>query len=203
MIVRTADFSAHIAAHAGISIDRAAQAGITVLKGIGSHLSGPVRELVAEELPPPLDDAVLAAGESMATPIEERVMLPGETAGEGREIVTSVCCVLAEELSTEAVAAIGEDLPAGYASLFAAPEPEAAPEVGERDDTLATGRPGSRRPIADARADRTQTDSVAAGNPHASTKLSSTPGTTQERRGETLAEGQDEDADRTLAGSHR
>ncbi|NVB81796.1 MAG: hypothetical protein HOV81_25600 [Kofleriaceae bacterium] len=202
--MRIDDFSAHVAAHAGISTDRAAQAGVTVLKSIGSHLSRPARELVAEELPPPLGKAVLAGDETVATPIEERVIVPGETAGEGREIVTSVCCVLAEELSTEAVAAIGSSLPPGYGSLFVTPEAEAStPAVGERDDTLATGRPGSRHAIADARADRTQTDSIAAGNPHAATKLSSSTGTTQERQGETLAEGHQEDVDRTLSGSHR
>lgn len=204
MIVRIADFADHVAAHAGISMDRAEQAVVAVLKGIGTYLTPPVRELVAEELPAPLGDAVRDP-DTPATTIEERVLAPGETAGEGREIVASVCRVLDEELSTDALAAIREALPPGYESFFAGSEPgeRPPPPRGERDDTLATGRPGSRRPIAEARLDRTQTSSVAAGNPHDATKLSSTTGTTQERRHETLAEGQPEDPDRTLAGSHR
>lgn len=202
MIARSADFATHVAAHAGVPPARAEDASVAVLKGIGSHLSGPTRELVAEELPASLGAAVLEA-ESRATPIEEHVLAPGETAGQAREIVASVCRVLVEELSTDAVAAIRGSLPVIYARLFASSAPEEPEPAGERDDTLATGHPGSRHPIADARPGRTQTNSVAAGNPHGATKLSSTTGTTQERRHETLAEGQQEEPDRSLAEARR
>jgi hypothetical protein len=66
------------------------------------------------------------------------------------------------------------------------PEPPRAPAPG----TLATGRPGSRHPLSEARADRAHAHSVVREeNPHGATKLSSAPGLTQEREGETLASG--------------
>lgn len=202
MIARTADFASHVAAHAGISTRRAEQAALAVLHGLGGYLSRPSRELVAEELPPSLGAAVVEADDHSGQ-LEDRVLAPGETAGEAREIVASVFRVLAEELSTEAVGAISSSLPAGYARFFATPSEELATPPGQRDDTLATGRPGSRHPIAEAQPDRTQTSSIAADNPHDETKLSSSPGTTQERRHETLAEGHEEDPDRTLSRTRR
>ena len=200
MIVRTEDFATHVAAHAGISAARATEVTVAVLKGIGIYLSGPTREFVAEELPPPLAAAVLEP-DDLATTIEERVLEPGATAGEAREIVASVCRVLAEELSTEAVSAIHASGPVGYAQLFATPSREQSGSAGDREDTLATGQPGSRHPIVEARPERTQTNSIAADNPHDATKLSSAAGTTQERSHETLAEGHEGDPERSLAGS--
>jgi hypothetical protein len=56
--------------------------------------------------------------------------------------------------------------------------------------TLAEGRPGSRRPLAEARPPAGQADSVArTDNPHGDTKLSSARGLTQEREKESIATG--------------
>ncbi|MDI1475187.1 DUF2267 domain-containing protein [Polyangium sp. y55x31] len=64
------------------------------------------------------------------------------------------------------------------------------PELG-KGNTLATGRPGSRKPLSEARPERAHADSVVrAENPHEETKLSSSRGLTQEREHETLAEGE-------------
>jgi hypothetical protein len=87
------------------------------------------------------------------------------------------------------------------------PEPESPDQVrpSERpdnrwDNTLASGRPGSRHPISDARPNRAHAHSVArSDNPHGDTKLSSSHGFTQERENETLADGRP-GPKRTLSG---
>jgi hypothetical protein len=63
------------------------------------------------------------------------------------------------------------------------------PGANRRRDTLAEGRPGSHHPVSSAHRPGAQSESLAADNPHAATKLSSTTGTTQERHRATLAEG--------------
>jgi uncharacterized protein (DUF2267 family) len=66
--------------------------------------------------------------------------------------------------------------------------------------TLAHGRPGSRHPIAEAAPPRGQTHSVARNDePHAETKLSSSPGLTQERHRESLATGRPPEPERPVA----
>ncbi|MBX3231426.1 MAG: hypothetical protein KIT84_10810 [Labilithrix sp.] len=71
-------------------------------------------------------------------------------------------------------------------------------ELG-RGHTLATGRPGSRHPISEARHAGAHAESVVrSDNPHGDMKLSSARGTTQEREHEDLAEGKP-GADRNLA----
>ena len=204
MIGSEEDLISHVAAHAGVFADRAARAVHAVLAGLGAYLGEADRQLVGSELPPAIG-AALHAGGGLATPIEERVREPGSTAGEAWELVASVCRVLAEELSAEAVAAVRDRAPASIAALLAAPgrdAPRHAAPAAHRD-TLAAGRPGSRHPVSEAPASRAQTGSVAGeANPHGATKLSSTPGSTQERRHETLAEGHP-GADHPLTGSRR
>jgi uncharacterized protein (DUF2267 family) len=203
MIANKDDFLSHVAGHAGISLDRAERAVHAVLSGLGAYLAAPARQLVAGELPPPLAAALLA-DVGLAAPIEERVLEPGTTAGQARELVASVCRVLAEELSADAVLALRAGAPPALAALLAEPAPEEPPHAGPaaRRQTLAAGRPGSLHPASEARSPGTQTDSVAAENPHAATKLSSTTGSTQERRHETLAEGH-LGSGRPLAGTRR
>ena len=193
----------HIAAHAGASTDVTRRATAAVLAGLGAHLSAAGRQLVAEELPPELAAALLA-GDRLATPIDERVLAPGITAGRARELIASVLRVLAEELSAEAVAALRGAAPPELAPLLEPPPREARPATAAsaRRETLATGRPGSQHPVSEARPQRAHTGSVATGNPHEATKLSSAAGSTQERRQETLAEGHP-GAERPIAGSHR
>jgi uncharacterized protein (DUF2267 family) len=196
-------FVEHVAAHAGLPFDRAERAVRAVLGGIGAYLTEAHRQLVAEELPPALG-ASLVGEHDVAMPIEERLLGPGMTAGRAREVIASACRVLVEELSNDALRALREDLPITMSALLAAPSPaiDREPAQPQRHATLASGRPGSTHPISEARPARRQTDSVAGNNPHASTKLSSASGTTQERHHETLAEGRP-GYDRALAGSRR
>ena len=76
-------------------------------------------------------------------------------------------------------------------------EPAPIPAVRAREQTtLAAARPGSHHPLSEARPDRAHRESVArADNPHGDTKLSSSPGLTQEREDDSLARGH--------PGSHR
>ncbi len=174
MISSTRTFTEHLAAHAGITVERAEQAAHSVIAGLGAYLRGSTQQLVAEELPPALAAALVAGGD-LARPIDERVIVPGLTAGAARELVASTCRVLAEELSSEALGALRLDLPRPVAELLVAASPEAAhlPPVHTRHETLAAGHTGSHRPISEGRTDRAHPGSVAATNPHAATKLSS------------------------------
>ncbi len=199
----TTSFVEHVAAHAGLSFDRAERAVRAVLGGIGAYLTDAHRQLVAEELPPALGASLLAEHD-IAKPLEERLLGPGITAGRAREVLASTCRVLAEELSNDALHALRADVPLTTAALLAAPSPASdhEPVQPQRHATLASGRPGSEHPISEAQPSPRHSDSVARRNPHATTKLSSATGTTQEREHETLAEGAP-GYDRALAGSRR
>lgn len=191
MIVTTDDFTSHVAAHAGVSTALAERATRVVLAGCGGYLSPAGRRFVADELPAALGAAVLA-GSDLATPIEERVHALETTVGHARELIASVCRVLVEALSTEAIAALRAAVPAGLASLLAGPMTSEAPLQPPSDrprDNLAGGRPASHHPVSEARPPDAQSESIATDNPHAATKLSSTTGSTQERHHETIAEG--------------
>lgn len=199
----TESFLAHVAGHTGMSVERVEPITRVVLSGLGAYLSPAMRQFVAEELPEPLGRA-LQDGAGVAVPLEERVLEPGITAGRAREVVAGVCHVLAEALSTEALRALQAAVPPSLRGLLVTPAPDLASAVPEprRDATLATGRPGSRHPISESRPAGGQTGSVAEANPHGGVKLSSSPGMTQERRHETVADGQP-GHDRTLSGSRR
>ena len=167
MLLRIDQLASHVAAHAGVSPPLAGYALRAVVSGIGGHLTPAFRQLVAEELPDPLATLVRSAVDDR-TPIEDRVHVNGMTAGQTRELIASVCRVLAEELSNEALQAMTTSLPASVAKLFVPP----APEVHHEPAPL-----------------HRQANWVGEPNPHAETKLSSARGTTQEREHETLAEG--------------
>ena len=190
MRIGVEDFCSHVAAHAGVSAARAEHATHVVLAGIGSHLSATHRQLVAEELPPQLAGWLNESVGRTEAPIEERVLVPGMSAGQTRELVASVCRVLAEELSVDAQQALQVSLPPPVAAWLTPGAPAASrPPSSDRTDTLATGRPGSHHPVSESAAERRHGDSIAAANPHDDTKLSSAHGTTQERDETTLAEG--------------
>jgi uncharacterized protein (DUF2267 family) len=191
MIANTDDLCSHVAAHAGVPAALAERATRAVLAGIGGTLTPAARELVADELPAGLGAAILAGG-SLATPIDEQVIALGVTVGQARELIASVCRVLVEELSSEAVDALRAGVPAALAALLVEPlagEPPPRPAPDRRRDTLAEGRPGSRRPLSDGADRGAQRGSIAEQNPHAETKLSSAAGARQERDHDTLSEG--------------
>jgi uncharacterized protein (DUF2267 family) len=200
-MMATQDLISHVAAHAGVSADIAERALRAVLSGIGAYLGAPHRQLVADELSPALAAALLAQS-GRARPIDKRLLGPGITAGDARELIASVCRVLAEELSGEALHAIRVSAPPEVAAFLAPPAPAAPPRPtpGAHRETLAAGHPGSRHPVSEARPPRAQPDSVAAENPRASSKLSSAAPSPPERFHETLAEGQP-GAAHSLAGS--
>lgn len=181
-------FLSHVAGHAGIPVVDADHVARTVLSGLGGYLTTTQRDLVADELPAELG-AALSESASIAVPIEERLLAAGMSASRAHELVASVCRVLGEELSTQALLVLRQAVPRPLAELLTWPSTEltARPERGTQS-TLASGRPGSRHPISEASALAPQSGSVADTNPHGLAKLSSAPGTTQERRHETLAE---------------
>lgn len=165
MLLRTELLAAHVAAHAGVSQPLAELALRAVVTGAGAYLTPASRQLIAEELPAELGEA-LEAGAHDKAPVEARLQVPGLTPGEHRELLASVCRVLAEELSHEAIDALTSSLPRSIAALFVPSSPDVP-----RASTL-----------------HRQTASVSNPNPHGETKLSSTEGTTQERERDTLAE---------------
>jgi uncharacterized protein (DUF2267 family) len=194
MIATIDDFVSHVVAHAGADAELAERASRAVLAAVGGYLGPAARELVASELPPPLR-AVVEGGSDLATPLEAHVVALGTTTGHARELIASVYRVLAEALSREALAALraAMPMPPGLAHVLDAPSPGESgelPRAGRPRDTLAAGQPGSHHPVSAARVPAGHSESVAADNPHASTKLSSSSGTTQERLHETIAEGQ-------------
>lgn len=185
-IMTTEDLIGHVAAHGGVSVATAEHATFAVLAGIGGYLSEGQRELVAGELPPELATALRETA-TLARPLLEHVLVPGMSVGHGRELIASVCRVFVEELSTEAVELLRVHVPA-IAMYLAEPAPDAR-YVRARPGSLAGGRPGSSHPISTSTRSAAHTDSVAASNPHGTTKLSSSPGSTQERDHDTIAEG--------------
>jgi len=181
---------AHVAAHAGVAPTTADFALRTVLAGIGTRLSPSARDLLVDELPSPF--AALVNEESVALPIEERLLAKASNVGHARELAASACRVLAEALSREALQALRDALPPSIAAFVTIPAPEYVPGRSDRPRGIASGHFGSAHPLHEARIERAHTGSVAAANPHDDTKLSSSPGTTQERLHETLAEGHPE-----------
>jgi uncharacterized protein (DUF2267 family) len=196
-------FIAHVADHAGISIEHAERVTRTVLSGLGSYLTPAIRQFIADELPVPLG-RVFGEDVGVAVPLEEQVLEAGLTAGQARELVASVCRVLTEQLSTDALTALRTGVPPLLADRLVTPADDLTtpPPEPRRHATLATGRPGSAHPLSESHPTRNQAGSVAEDNPHGAAKLSSSPGMTQERQHETFAEGQP-GYDRPLAGARR
>jgi uncharacterized protein (DUF2267 family) len=151
MLLRIDQLASHVAAHAGVSTPLADYALRAVLTGIGGYLSPAFRQLIAEELPPPLAHSLQSAANERR-PLEDRVQLTGMSQGHTRELIASVCKVLAEELSDEALRALCTALPPATAVLFVPSSP-----------------PLDRPYVPYHR----QANSVAEPNPHADYKLSS------------------------------
>ena len=108
----------HVANRAGVPLTFADYGLRAVLTAIGPQLSPTGRELVAEELPPAL------APELSSGPMREldpHDLMPGMRPGQAHAIVVSVCRVLADELSPEALAAVRTALPGDLARLFGRP----------------------------------------------------------------------------------
>jgi hypothetical protein len=151
MLLRIDQLASHVAAHAGVSTPLADYVLRAVMTGIGGYLSPAFRQLIAEELPSPLVHALQSAVNDRR-PIEDRVRLTGMSPSHTRELIASVCKVLAEELSDDAVRALCTSLPPATAVLFVPSAPAVEPP-----------------PVPYHR----QANSIAEANPHADVKLSS------------------------------
>lgn len=147
-------------------------------------LAVPLREIVAASA----YDADFDAAE-----LYERIRRrSGVSASLARENAQVVMTALGRGLPDEVVRRLDHALPEELAGLLHERDVGEPPPAGAaRGHTLATGRPGSRHPIAESPATRAHSHSVVReDNPHGETKLSSTRGLTQEREGESLAAGQ-------------
>lgn len=180
MLLRIDQLASHVSAHAGVSAPLAEHALRAVVTGIGAYLSPASRQLVAEELTPPLATA-LGSASGDRRPLEDRLQVTGLVPGRIRELLASVCRVLAEELSDDAVRAVTSALPPHVATLFVPSSPDVPhPSPAYRQpSSVAEPNPHGEDKLSSARG-RTQSDSVADANPHGDIKLSSSRG----RRGE-------------------
>ncbi|MGK4005317.1 DUF2267 domain-containing protein [Sorangium sp. So ce1036] len=182
--------------------DEAERAIAVTARTLGERLLEDEAAAVAGGLPGPVAAAVRGAtyqGDFDRDELYDRIARrEGAPRGFGMEHAQAVCQVIGEALPEAERQRLQKHLP-DWADLFApreagAPPPRpvhaaAPPEVGH-GATLATGRPGSRRPLSEARPEPAHAESVArSDDPHADTRLSSSPGLTQERLQETLAEG--------------
>jgi uncharacterized protein (DUF2267 family) len=193
MIPTTEAFAQHVASHAATTEDQALRAARIVLARLGAYASPDQRRFLAAELPPSLAMALNEPAEldDLALSLE-RVSEPPMHAGPALELVASVCRVLVEELSTEAVDLLRAVAPAELGRMLNPPGPEMPAAPGTAGyESLASGKPGSEHPIAETPTPtRAQDDSLAqSAAGHEDTKLSTAHGTTQERARTTLAEG--------------
>ena len=136
----TETFIGHVAAHAGVSAERAELVTRAVLARIGGSLTPEHRQLIAEELPPALAAAVHAP----------EAMVDEALGTHQHELVVSVYRVLAEELSSEGLDCLRDSLPPRTSELLVAGAPPAT-NVPVHGDSLANGKPGSKRPSSERR----------------------------------------------------
>jgi uncharacterized protein (DUF2267 family) len=182
MLLRIEQLASHVAAHAGVSMPLADYSLRAVVTGIGGYLSPDSRRLIAEELPSPLVGALESAIDERK-PIEERVQLTGMTPSQTWELVASVCRVLAEELSDDAVHILIASLPERVATMFvrASADVQRAEVHHRQSQSVLNPNPHGDIKISsvgprpfDIRITNRQAGSVAEPNPHAEGKLSST-----------------------------
>ena len=141
MITSAHEFVRGVHAHAGGDEQQVACVVPIVLSAIGPYLGPAERGLLAEELPAPLD-TVVARSTDLATPVEERVVAIGVKVGRARELIASVCRILADNLSTEALDVLARSLPPDLAALFAPGSTGARQHPKRSSTTLAEGRAG-------------------------------------------------------------
>ena len=178
-------------------VERAVAAALGAL---GERLGEDELHALGTQLPTPLVGMLRRGEHGGALDLADFYARVGRREGVGpgfaREHAQVVCRVLGEAMSDDARSIMEAHFPALHAELFA-PRPRpgdppphvhrAQPSVGA---TLATGRPGSHHPLSEARPEPAHSHSVArSAHPHEDTKLSTSRGSTQERLGETLAEG--------------
>lgn len=187
----------------GADESAAEQALRATLIVLGQRLTDDESRALRTDLPEKLAAVVAQSeydGDFDAAELYERVRRrqPELSAGMARERTEVVLRVLTGVLSDEVVQRLVRALPADLGRHLlpievGEPPPHARPAREPQSahvTTLAHGRPGSTRPLSEARALPGHTHSVAENaDPHADTKLSSSRGFTQERHRESLASG--------------
>lgn len=178
--------------------DRVARATVEAL---GELLVDHDRRRLAEHLPDPLARALRDGEPGQDFELDDfyaRVQRrEGVTLGFGVEHAQAVCQALTEVLGDEMTIYLVRRLPADFEPLFerrrvpttppVAPHgPRSMPGLGR---TLATGRPGGTRPIAEYRRAGQAGSIVESPDPHAETKLSEARGLSSERAEHTIARG--------------
>ncbi len=178
---------------------------LEVVRNLGAHLPPALSGRAAERLPAAFGSALGSSAATVGRSVETMYDRVGETTGlrmpKALELAQAAVRVLARAFGPTLCAEIGEALPADWSALLTAPEPVvgarprvravAAPEAPVHTrQTLASGRPGSLRPLASSRPAEAHRHSIAAhDDPHGETKLASAPGTRRDRREDTLARG--------------
>jgi uncharacterized protein (DUF2267 family) len=151
-----------------------------VVMAVGERLHDDEREALGRTLPESLAPAlgrVAYAGDFDRDAFFSRVARHEAVAMcFGVEHAEVVCQALGALLPEEELIRLRRQLGASIGALFDAPEeiPTIARTTSTAGSTLSSGRPGSRHPISESRADRAQSNSVVrTENPHGDTKVSS------------------------------
>lgn len=177
----------------------AEQALVAGLRRLGSVLPQRLVRALEDALPEECAEPLSAGSQEPAETVAELGSADRQSAT--LERMQEVYGSLRPLLSPELVHQLVRELPPELAQAFEEPTMyEAPPRRDPHANTLAEGRPGATHPLSESAPGSThplstsqrraaQQGSVAANNPHADTKLSSARGFTQEREGETLAEG--------------
>ena len=180
---------------------RADAAVASAIDALAQQLGGSDRAFIAAQLPPGLAAAVQRPSPSAAlraSDLYAQLATSGEISlGSAVEHAKAACSALAEFVDAEARSLLARRLPPAWAALFspvtfATERDVSAGTLPGHGHTLATGRPGSRRPLAEAAPSAAQSDSVVtADNPHGDSKLSSATDLAETTRVATARSGAD------------
>jgi uncharacterized protein (DUF2267 family) len=153
-----AEFLAEVMRLGGFSRrSEAKRAAIATLSVLGERLDGNEARQLAEELPAELGRVLRRTSHDRDFDLRElyqRVARREKVGlGFGMEHAQVVCEVIAKTISEGAVERLRKHLPEAMGLLFTVRDrrsyPMASPGVSGEGDTLATGRPGSRRPLSE------------------------------------------------------
>jgi uncharacterized protein (DUF2267 family) len=135
----------------------AKRAAVATLSVLGERLAGSEARHLAEELPPELGRVLRRTSHDCDFDLREfyeRVARREKVGlGFGVEHAQVVCEVIAKTIPEGAVERLRKQLPEGMGFLFTIrdrrPHLGASPRARGEGDTLASGRPGSRRPLSE------------------------------------------------------
>jgi hypothetical protein len=199
----------------GLTAQGAMRRGVSMAaRGLGAKISGEVVRQLAVGLPGILSTALRLGVSEPASSLDGLYARVAEASGMRKgpaiELTQTVFSVIAELANPDALERARHVLPSDWAVLLEAPIPTQADdrppapmgvELGT-GHTLATGQPGSHRPLARSRPAPGQRDSISStDDPHADTRLSTSRGISTERRGQTLADGRPGSIDHPLSDS--